>query len=402
MSGTPGADYDAQVIEWAKRRIARVENTTLTPSQIAEKMRRLVVGQDQMVRTLSVALHHHLLRHSSLTRHLHAVPRSAILLIGPTGCGKTLGMRSLSAITGCPFVLADASRLTDEGFVGASVGDVLGQLLRLSLGVQPLASLGIVGLDEVDKLRAVPSLVRDVSGVQVQHEILSLLESPCQEVVSGPGKPKQRSPQTVSLDTSGIMVLLAGAFVGLDDIVAKRVGGRKRIGFGANGNQRARSQSERDTLLQQLVPEDLVTFGIIPELVGRLTDICVLDGLTKQNMRRILLDAENGPLKTTQAMAQAVGFEIRLTPPLVNHMVEEAMRSGLGARHLLSLVRRATGKAFFEMPDLLKRRSKQALLTFGVSALRDGGYETEWRKQGEAQPADDTEDEGDWWEASSE
>jgi hypothetical protein len=128
----------------------------------------------------------------------------------------------------------------------------------------------------------------------------------------------------------------------------------------------------------------------------------VLDALTKQDMRRILLDAENGPLKTTQAMAQAVGFEIRLTPPLVNQMVEEAMRSGLGARHLLSLVRSATGRAFFEMPDALKRRSKQALLTFGVGALRDGSYEIEWRKQGEAPPADDTEDEGDWWEASSE
>jgi ATP-dependent Clp protease ATP-binding subunit ClpX len=371
----------------------------LTPSEIAEKMRRFVVGQEQTVRPLAVALHHHLLRHSALTGSFRGVPRCAVLLVGPTGCGKTLAMRTLSAIAVCPFVMADTTKLTAEGYVGGSVSDVMGQLLRQSAGVTRLAALGIVGLDEIDKVRAVPTLTRDVSGVEVQDEILSLLESPQQEVVSGPGKPKQASPG-ITLDTSGILVLLSGAFTGLQDIIAKRTGGRKRIGFGANGNQRSVNQSERHSLMQQLVPQDLVTYGLIPELVGRLTDICLLDELTREDMRRILLDAETGPLKTTETLAQVVGFEIRLTPPLVNQMVDEAMRSGLGARYLLSLVRRATGRAFFEMPDLLKqRRSNQALVTFGVSALRDGGYEIEWRKEGEAEPAGslgDTDNGSEW------
>jgi len=368
---------------WLATRIAAILGNRMTPSEIAAEMERHVIGQDDTLRALAVVLHQHLTRNRARQCGdvgAFGIPRSAVLLIGPTGCGKSLCIQTLAHISQVCHVTADGSRLTDEGYVGSSISDVLARLLQRAAMSTSLASQSIIALDEIDKLRTVPQhTTRDVSGAQVQHEILSLLESPEQEVpIPSAARKSTGGPATITLDTSRVLVILAGAFVGLDDIIERRVRGRKRMGFGNAGVVDV-SRDGRPDLLQQLEPEDLIEYGMIPELVGRLTDICVLRPLAKADLKRIMVDARGGPLKTTQRLAELHGFGVRLTMPLVDRIVDEAERSGLGARGLLSSVRRATRRAFFEMPDLMKGRiGYSPVVTFGAPALKDGSYSVEW------------------------
>ncbi|MBP8951879.1 MAG: AAA family ATPase [Armatimonadetes bacterium] len=365
-------------------RFRRVMEFDLKPMDIAAKLRETVLGQDHACRALAVRLRQHILRvremdftgASSNSQRLPA-PDGGVLLLGPTGCGKTHLLRTLAELSSLVCHIEDATNLTETGYIGRDVSDVATAVFRAAGGHMPLATTAMLFVDEVDKLRSRPDgNGKDITGEGVQRSLLCLLGG-AEIPFSVDGRSRGRDS---GFRTDGLFITLAGAFSGLDQLIARRLGRRgPSFGFGRSTvqNDRDRRQGE---LLNEVTAEDLIDYGFMPELVGRIGEFVIIQPLDTEAMKAVLLH-EHGPLEATRRIAAAEGFGIELTGELVALIARQAVDSGQGARVLKRIVSQVTRRALFEMPSRVMTRSTPVAV-LGVSALEDGSYEVKRRSVG--------------------
>lgn len=338
-----------------------------TPAQVNAILDAYVVGQQAAKRTLSVAVHNHFKR-ISMDRPRHAplseeanrivdplgqvqVAKSNILLMGPTGVGKTYLAQTLAQAMQVPFVIVDATSLTEAGYVGDDVDSMLQRLLQEADGDVTRARHGIIYIDEVDKIArkggSNASMSRDVSGEGVQQALLKVMEG---SVVNVPvdGQRKAQEQQTVRLDTRDILFICGGAFVGLDEIVAKRLGSHTS-GFGAD--MRIRRVDPRE-LLRQVTADDLADFGLLPEFIGRLPVVAVLDDLTEDDLTAMLTQPANALAKQYRKLFALEGVKLEFTDEALRRIAHIAQGQGTGARGLRSIIERTLEDTMFALPDM--------------------------------------------------
>ncbi len=338
------------------------------PAQISAYLDNYVVGQESAKRTLSVAVYNHYKRvnmemHESTELSDRAtrenddplagvqVAKSNILLLGPTGVGKTYLAQTLAKVMNVPFVIADATTLTEAGYVGDDVETVLQRLIQAADGDVARAQQGIIYIDEIDKIARKSgentSITRDVSGEGVQQALLKILEG---TVASVPveGSRKHREMETVQIDTRDILFICGGAFVGLADIVAQRLGARES-GFGAAWHDHEVPNRE---LLAQASADDLADFGLLPEFIGRLPVVSVLEELTEDDLARILVEPENALVKQYQKLFAIDGVTLTFTEDAVRQIAATSIRRGTGARGLRSIIEKTLEDTMFQLPSM--------------------------------------------------
>lgn len=332
--------------------IGRNSEKLPTPRQIYNFLNEYIVGQDDAKRTLSVAVYNHYKRHSVSTDTNVEIQKSNVLLIGPTGTGKTLFAQTLARILDVPFAIADATTLTEAGYVGDDVESVLTRLLQNANFDVERAGRGIIYIDEIDKIARKsenPSLTRDVSGEGVQQALLKLVEGTVANVPAGGAGRKHPGEATVQLDTSKILFICGGAFDGLNKIIGARTNERAGIGFGANVQSKKERESKNH--LVDVQPEDLVKFGIIPELVGRLPIVTTLQDLDEDALVKILTEPKNAIVKQYSAMLEMDGVKLTITDDGLRAIAKRAVERKTGARGLRSILEKILLEPMFEAPE---------------------------------------------------